>query len=69
LHQNLTAVATLTGKLQRSPLFALQQNNFLAHPDTTRTIAAIVGAVSHYPDAARAVTAALRRLESESSLR
>jgi hypothetical protein len=63
LHQNLTATATVSGEIQRSPLFQINQHNVLHDPASARTIAAIVGAISPFPDAARAGTAALRRLE------
>ena len=62
LHDNFNAVARITGELQRSPLL-VQQNNFLSHPDTARTIAAIVSAVAPYEQARIAVAQALRRLE------
>ena len=62
LHENLHHVSRITGELQRSPLL-VQQNNFLSHPDTARTIAAIVSAVAPFPEARIAVAQALRRLE------
>jgi hypothetical protein len=62
LHENLHHVSRITGELQRSPLL-VQQNNFLSHPDTARTIAAIVSAVAPFPEARIAVVQALRRLE------
>jgi hypothetical protein len=62
LHGNFRDTARITGELERSPLL-LQQNNFLSNAGNARVIAAIVTAVSPFPEAARAVTAALRRLE------
>ena len=64
LHENLLHTSKITGELQRSPLL-VQQNNFLSHPDTARTIAAIVSAVSPFPDARIAVARALRDLEQQ----
>ena len=62
LHENFRDVARVTGELQKSPLM-VQQNNYLAG-DNARVIAAVVSAASPYPEAARAITAALRRLEA-----
>jgi hypothetical protein len=58
LHENFRDVARITGELSRSPLL-VQQNNYLSDPGNARVIAAIVQAVSPFPDAALAVTAAL----------
>jgi hypothetical protein len=65
LHENLNHVAKITGELSHSPLM-VQQNNYLGG-DNARVIAAIVAAVSPYPEARAAVTQALRRLENESA--
>ena len=62
LHENLHHVSRITGELQRSPLL-MQQNNIIGG-DNARVIAAIVSAVSPYPEARLAVAQALRRLEA-----
>jgi hypothetical protein len=62
LHENFRDVSRLTGELQRSPLL-LQQNNYLSDPNNARIIAAVVSAVSPYPEARAAVALALRRLD------
>src|SRR5260370_15826481 len=61
LHENLRDSGRLTGGLQRGPLLNIQ-NNVLVNPDYTKAIARIVSAVAPYPEARKAVIAALRGL-------
>src|SRR5260370_9177804 len=63
LHENLRDSGRLTGELQRGPLLNIQ-NNVLVNPDYTKAIARIVSAVAPYPEARKAVIAALRGLRA-----
>src|SRR5438270_5380618 len=66
LHENFRDCGRLTGELQRGPLLNIQ-NDVLVNPDYTRAIARIVSALAPYPEARKAVIAALRDLDAASA--
>lgn len=66
LHENLQLTAKLTGELQRGPLLNVQNNILVGSPDYSRAVAAIVSAVSPYPEARQAVITALRSIDGAS---
>src|SRR5437899_8072567 len=66
LHENFRDCGRLTGELQRGPLLNIQ-TNVLVNPDYTKAIARIVSAVAPYPEARKAVIAALRDLDAASA--
>jgi len=64
LHENLRDCARLTGEIQRGTFFVQNNIAITQDPGFAQAVAAIVCAVSPYPEARRAVISALRDLEA-----
>jgi hypothetical protein len=65
INANVTLVAKLLGQLVQH--HSVSNTNLLISPDYVRLRSALVDALRPYPDAARAVGAALHRLESDAA--
>jgi hypothetical protein len=69
LHENLAAMARLTGQLAESPLVQVNQTNiFINDPAFASFQADLIRALSHFPDARAAVLAEFERLEATPAL-
>ena len=68
LHENLAAMARLTGQLASSPLVQVNQTNvFLGDPAFARFQSQLIAALRPFPDARAAVIREFERLESTSN--
>lgn len=68
LHENLAAMARLTGQLAASPLVSVHQTNIFLHDPAFATFQAdLIRVLSRFPDARDAVLAEFSRLESTPS--
>ncbi len=63
LHENLSAMAKLTGELSQSPAVVLNQQNIFMLPAVAELQAALLNVLSRHPDARVAVIAAFREME------
>jgi transposase-like protein len=68
LHENLAAMARLTGQLAQSPLVQVNQTNvFINDPAFANFQADLIRVLGRYPDAREAVIAEFERLEVQSA--